>query len=91
MIEGMLLRPPPSAGPGPHPLVTVLHGGPASAYNLSFPSLAFSDPYQDVHLASHGYAVFMPNPRGSGGYGERFLGTASRVAGARPAGRRNDR
>jgi dienelactone hydrolase len=84
-IEGMLLRPPASAGPGPHPLVTVLHGGPASAYNLSFPSLGFFDPYQDVHLAARGYAVFMPNPRGSGGYGERFRSAVRRDWGAGPA------
>jgi dipeptidyl aminopeptidase/acylaminoacyl peptidase len=85
IIEGMLLRPPPSAGDGPFPLVTILHGGPASAYNLSFPSLGFFNPYQDVHLAARGYAVFLPNPRGSGGYGEHFRRAARRDWGDGPA------
>lgn len=84
-IEGMLLRPPESAGPGPHPLVTVLHGGPASAYNLGFPGLAFFNPYQDLLLAARGYAVFLPNPRGSGGYGEAFRRAVRRDWGHGPA------
>jgi dipeptidyl aminopeptidase/acylaminoacyl peptidase len=84
-IEGMLLRPRAAAGPGPYPLVTVLHGGPASAYNLSFPGLAFFNPYQDILLAARGYAVFLPNPRGSGGYGERFRSAVRRDWGHGPA------
>lgn len=84
-IEGLLLRPPASFGSGPFPLVTIMHGGPASAYNLSFPGLAFFDPYQDLHLAARGYAVFMPNPRGSGGYGERFRRAVRRDWGRGPA------
>jgi len=49
-------------GPGPHPVLLCLHGGPHSAY-----SPAFFDEFQVY--AGAGYAVVACNPRGSGGYG----------------------
>lgn len=70
-LEGLLLRP-IEAGRGPWPLVTILHGGPASSYVEGFPGLSFYNPYQDLMLAARGFAVFLPNPRGSGGYGQAF-------------------
>src|SRR5438094_715314 len=52
---------------GKLPLVTIVHGGPASA---AVPS--YSGPGLATSLLAHGYAVFRPNPRGSYGQGERF-------------------
>jgi dipeptidyl aminopeptidase/acylaminoacyl peptidase len=63
-IDGYLLAP---AGDGPHPLILQVHGGPVWSYAASFPRPALS------WLVSRGYAVFMPNPRGSTGRGRRFL------------------
>ncbi len=49
-----------------YPMVTVVHGGPSSASVPSFGNRNVSA------LASRGYFVFMPNPRGSYGFGEAF-------------------
>lgn len=48
------------------PTVLNIHGGPHSFH----PEAAFSLEHQ--MLATNGYAVFLPNIRGSSGYGERF-------------------
>jgi dipeptidyl aminopeptidase/acylaminoacyl peptidase len=49
-----------------YPMITMIHGGPSAASVPSFGS-------RNVNaLASQGYFVFMPNPRGSFGRGESF-------------------
>jgi dipeptidyl aminopeptidase/acylaminoacyl peptidase len=65
-VQGWLLLPEHSGG-AKLPMVTVVHGGPASAYRPLFlgPGLARK-------LLERGYAVFQPNPRGSFGQGETF-------------------
>ncbi|MDR1513244.1 MAG: prolyl oligopeptidase family serine peptidase, partial [Propionibacteriaceae bacterium] len=50
-------------GPGPHPVLLNIHGGPYYAFGP-----AFFDEAQ-VYAAA-GYAVVQANPRGSAGYGE---------------------
>lgn len=49
-------------GPGPHPVLLMIHGGPFAQY-----ASAYFDEAQV--LAEAGYAVLRCNPRGSGGYG----------------------
>ncbi len=69
-LDGLLLTP-SDYGPGkPYPLLLVIHGGPAGSFQTSFTLRRGAYPVQA--FASQGYVVFMPNPRGSGGYGERF-------------------
>jgi dipeptidyl aminopeptidase/acylaminoacyl peptidase len=58
-----LFRPP--AGSAPPPVVVVVHGGPESQSVLSFDPVVQS-------LATAGYAVVVPNVRGSTGYGKRY-------------------
>ncbi len=48
-----------------YPTILWLHGGPASQFSYSFSEVA-------QLFAANGYAVIMPNPRGSTGYGEEF-------------------
>ena len=48
------------------PMVTVVHGGPAAGVTPGFSA-------QTLLMAARGYAVFMPNPRGSYGQGEAFV------------------
>jgi len=68
-VQGMLIEP-PSVEPGRrYPLVVEVHGGPAYAHYPIFPARRGSF---DAVLASQGYFVFKPNPRGSYGQGEAF-------------------
>jgi len=76
-LDGLLILP---AGrhreDGPFPLITLVHGGPYDRYADEF-TLNWWPPGQ--WLATAGYAVFLPNPRGSQGRGHEFAAT---VAGA---------
>ena len=53
--------------PGPHPVLIVLHGGPASQFQPGF------DPWLQYVVNELGYAVVAPNVRGSSGYGKTYL------------------
>ena len=77
-IEGLLVYPVGFQTGKRYPLVTYLHGGPESAYVKSFNASwsAFPQTY-----AAHGYAVFMPNFRGSANYGARFAQANAKQAG----------
>ncbi|SFT99331.1 S9 family peptidase [Arthrobacter sp. ov118] len=59
-VHGWLVKP---AGPGPHPMLLNIHGGPFAQF-----SAALFDEAQVY--AGAGYAVLMCNPRGSAGYGQ---------------------
>ncbi|SDG91587.1 Dipeptidyl aminopeptidase/acylaminoacyl peptidase [Lentzea fradiae] len=59
-VHGWLVLP---DGDGPHPVVLAVHGGP-----FMYHSWAFFDEAQVY--ATAGYAVVLPNPRGSAGYGQ---------------------
>jgi dipeptidyl aminopeptidase/acylaminoacyl peptidase len=61
---------------GPFPFVTLVHGGPYARYADEFMG-SWWRPGQ--WLATAGYAVFLPNPRGGQGHGQAF---AAAVAGA---------
>ncbi|HKN96147.1 MAG TPA: S9 family peptidase [Pseudonocardiaceae bacterium] len=50
-------------GPGPHPVLLFVHGGP-----FMYHGWAYNEEIQAY--ASAGYAVVLPNPRGSAGYGQ---------------------
>ena len=68
--QGWLLL--PEHASGEVPMVTVVHGGPAAAAVPMF----YGPGVQSAMLA-RGWAVFLPNPRGSFGQGEHF--TAANV------------
>ena len=74
-IEGIVLLPPGArahadgAPERPLPLVVLVHGGPANAWTFSSGSAPLA---LGVPLATAGYAVLMPNPRGSSGRGQAF-------------------
>jgi dipeptidyl aminopeptidase/acylaminoacyl peptidase len=64
VMDGFLLAP---EGDGPYPLILHVHGGPVWSYQEWFPRASFS------WLVSRGYAILLPNPRGSTGRGRAFL------------------
>jgi dipeptidyl aminopeptidase/acylaminoacyl peptidase len=65
-IEGLLLV--PRQGEQPHPLIVFVHGGPTGAWSWGFLPGGHSAPL----LAQEGYALLLPNPRGSAGRGQEF-------------------
>ncbi|HEY7307609.1 MAG TPA: S9 family peptidase [Bryobacteraceae bacterium] len=67
-VQGWLLYP-QNFDPGKrYPMVVSIHGGPANLRSPSWPNTHFD---MSV-MASLGYFVFFPNPRGSYGSGEAF-------------------
>ncbi|HSE97520.1 MAG TPA: S9 family peptidase [Blastocatellia bacterium] len=64
-IEGILVKPISYESGKSYPTILQIHGGPYGRFSYGFNSRA--------HIwAANGYAVLMPNPRGSTGYGNKF-------------------
>ena len=72
-VQGWLLAP-RVATPGKAPMITIVHGGPASA---SSPNYLYPTSL-NAALVKAGYYVFLPNPRGSFGQGEAFTAANKR-------------
>ncbi|HEY9284133.1 MAG TPA: S9 family peptidase [Pyrinomonadaceae bacterium] len=64
-IEGMLVKPVGYERGRRYPTILQIHGGPYARFAYGFEGRA-------QIYAGHGYAVLMPNPRGSVGYGHKF-------------------
>jgi dipeptidyl aminopeptidase/acylaminoacyl peptidase len=64
-IEGVLVKPIGYEAGKRYPFILQIHGGPYGRFDSSFNSRA-------QIFAANGYAVLMPNPRGSTGYGYKF-------------------
>ncbi|MCP2258440.1 Dipeptidyl aminopeptidase/acylaminoacyl peptidase [Streptoalloteichus tenebrarius] len=59
-VHGWLVAP---EGEGPHPVLLCVHGGPFQYHGWGF--------FDEAQVyAAAGYAVVLPNPRGSAGYGQ---------------------
>jgi len=75
-IWGLLLTPPGWKAGQKVPLLVYCHGGPGGGVTHGlFPQFMQTvgqvDPYGTEAMASAGYAVLFPMPRGGGGYGEK--------------------
>jgi dipeptidyl aminopeptidase/acylaminoacyl peptidase len=69
-VEGVLLKP-VGYQPGQRvPMLVEPHGGPTGAHNAGFKA---SNGSPGQYWAGKGWATFYPNPRGSTGYGEKFM------------------
>lgn len=64
-IEGLLIKPLGYEAGKRYPLILQIHGGPYGRFSDAFNS-------RNQIWAANGYAVLMPNPRGSTGYGNKF-------------------
>lgn len=61
-VHGWLMLP-PARFPAPHPVLLNVHGGPHGAYGWAV--------FDEAQMyTARGYAVVLPNPRGSAGYGQ---------------------
>jgi dipeptidyl aminopeptidase/acylaminoacyl peptidase len=67
-IHGFIAKPANFTPTRKWPLVVLIHGGPQSAWNDNW-----GYRWNPQVFASAGYVVFMPNPRGSTGYGQKFI------------------
>jgi dipeptidyl aminopeptidase/acylaminoacyl peptidase len=71
-VQGWLVLPKNTAPDAKLPLITIIHGGPSGVAGERFLGTGVTK-----MLLEHGYALFLPNPRGSFGQGEAF--TAANV------------
>jgi dipeptidyl aminopeptidase/acylaminoacyl peptidase len=67
-IQYWLLRPPGFDPARRYPVVFLIHGGPQGAWND-----AWSYRWNPALWASQGWVIAAPNPRGSTGFGQRFV------------------
>jgi dipeptidyl aminopeptidase/acylaminoacyl peptidase len=67
-VEGFVIRPPGFDPAKKYPLKFLIHGGPQGAWGDSW-----SYRWNAELMAASGYVVVMVNPRGSTGYGQKFV------------------
>jgi len=68
-IQGILVKPVGYQPGKKYPLLVNVHGGPAGVHTKGF-NIGYVYPTQV--FAAEGYAILLPNPRGSGSFGENF-------------------
>ncbi len=67
-VHGFLLKPAKFDPAKKYPLIVLIHGGPQGAWSDNW-----GYRWNPQIFANQGYVVFMPNPRGSTGYGQKFV------------------
>ncbi|HUO33426.1 MAG TPA: S9 family peptidase [Candidatus Acidoferrum sp.] len=67
-VEGLLLKPPHFDATKKYPLLLLIHGGPQGAWDDNW-----GYRWNPQVMAAPGYVTLMINPRGSTGYGQKFV------------------
>lgn len=67
-IQAHLVRPPNFDPSKKYPAIVLIHGGPQGAWSDSW-----SYRWNPQMFAARGYVVLAPNPRGSSGFGQKFV------------------
>jgi dipeptidyl aminopeptidase/acylaminoacyl peptidase len=67
-IQSFILKPPGFTETRRYPVMLLIHGGPQGAWGESW-----GYRWNAQVFAGAGYVVVMPNPRGSTGYGQKFI------------------
>jgi dipeptidyl aminopeptidase/acylaminoacyl peptidase len=67
-VQGFLVKPPDFQADRKYPALILIHGGPQGAWGEQW-----SYRWNAQVFAGAGYVVVMPNPRGSTGYGQKFI------------------
>ena len=71
-VHGYIVKPANFDASKKYPLLVLIHGGPQGAWNNNW-----GYRWNPQIFANAGYVVFMPNPRGSTGYGQKFVNEIS--------------
>ncbi len=71
-VAGWIVKPANFNARRKYPLAVLIHGGPQGAWNDNW-----GYRWNPQVFANAGYVVFMPNPRGSTGYGQQFVAEIS--------------
>jgi dipeptidyl aminopeptidase/acylaminoacyl peptidase len=67
-VQALLVKPPNFDASKKHPAIVLIHGGPQGGWGD-----AWSYRWNPQMFAARGYVILMPNPRGSYGYGQKFV------------------
>jgi len=67
-VQALMVKPPNFDPAKKYPAIVLIHGGPQGAWED-----AWSYRWNPQMWAARGYVIFMPNPRGSTGYGQKFV------------------
>jgi dipeptidyl aminopeptidase/acylaminoacyl peptidase len=67
-VQTFIVKPPDFSPVKKYPVLFLIHGGPQGAWGETW-----SYRWNPQVFASAGYLVVMPNPRGSTGYGQKFI------------------
>ncbi len=71
-IHGFIVKPSNFDANKKYPLAVIIHGGPQGAFNDNW-----GYRWNPQVFANNGYIAFLPNPRGSTGYGQQFVNQIS--------------
>ena len=71
-VHGFLLKPANFDAGKKYPLIVLIHGGPQGAWSDNW-----GYRWNPQMFANAGYVVFLPNQRGSTGYGQKFVNEVS--------------
>jgi dipeptidyl aminopeptidase/acylaminoacyl peptidase len=78
-IYAFVVKPPGFSATGKYPVLFLIHGGPQGAWGETW-----SYRWNAQAFAAAGYLVVMPNPRGSTGYGQKFIDDINGDWGGKP-------
>jgi dipeptidyl aminopeptidase/acylaminoacyl peptidase len=67
-VQGFIVKPPHFDSTKKYPGIVLIHGGPQGAWSNSW-----GYRWNPQMFAARGYVVLMPNPRGSTGFGQKFV------------------
>lgn len=67
-IQGWIVKPINFDASKKYPMIVLIHGGPQGAWNDNW-----GYRWNPQVWANAGYVIFMPNPRGSTGFGQKFV------------------
>ena len=79
-VHGFIVKPANFDASKKYPLLVLIHGGPQGAWNNNW-----GYRWNSQMFANAGYVVFMPNQRGSTGYGQKFVNEVSADWGGKAA------